>query len=180
MPESDQDWPIKIMRSDSEFLRKVGIKPCVLNDPFPKHPSPQELEGPEIPHLTEHDDQWLSSCGAAWEPEPEPGFRPLGELPGILGQVSPQNQGDRRGDSQRPDDRAAGGAHLRRLFAGSDSGFRAGVETGRRLGQDVCQQPAPKAGDMQVGLFPCARQALRPGDSHDPLPPANSGLRQCS
>ena len=49
----------------------------MLNDPFPKPPSPQELEGPEIPHLTEHDDQLLSSCGAAWEPESEPGFRPL-------------------------------------------------------------------------------------------------------
>jgi hypothetical protein len=76
MPELDQDWPVKIMRSDSEFLRKVGIKPCVLNDPFPKRPSSLESEGPEIPPLTEHDDRWLRSCGATWEPEPEPGFRP--------------------------------------------------------------------------------------------------------
>jgi hypothetical protein len=29
-----------------------------------------------MPPFTEHDEEWLGSCGAAWEPEPEPGFRP--------------------------------------------------------------------------------------------------------
>jgi len=70
------------MRNDSEFLMRMGIAPCLLDDPFPKRPSPHKPEGLEIPLRTEHDDRWLSSCGAAWEPEPEEtAKRLLVELP---------------------------------------------------------------------------------------------------
>jgi hypothetical protein len=64
------------MHNDSAFLRKVGIEPCVLDDPIPKRPSSREPEGPEIPPVTEHDEKWLSSCGVTREPEPEPRFQP--------------------------------------------------------------------------------------------------------
>jgi hypothetical protein len=76
MPKPKRERLLDVMRNDSEFLMRMGIAPCLLDDPFPKRPSPHKPEGLEIPLRTEHDDRWLSSCGAAWEPEPEPRFRP--------------------------------------------------------------------------------------------------------
>ena len=75
MPDTKDKWLLAVMRKDSGFLAMMGIEPCVLDDPFPKRPSAQKPEGPEMPPFTEHDARWLSSCGAMWEPEPEPEFR---------------------------------------------------------------------------------------------------------
>jgi hypothetical protein len=64
-----EDWLLDLLRSDSEFLRKMGIKPCLIDDPCPQ-PLPPSF--PEEPHarLTEKDAAWLKACGVAWEPEP--------------------------------------------------------------------------------------------------------------
>jgi len=77
MPETKDEWLLAVMRNDSEFLAMMGIEPCVLDDPFPRRPSRCKPDAPKIPALTRYDERWLSSCGAAWEPEPEPEFRPL-------------------------------------------------------------------------------------------------------
>jgi hypothetical protein len=70
MPEVDQDWLLEVKRSDSGFLRKVGIAPCLVEDPF-LMPLPLLLpEEPAIPRLTAKDKNWVQACGVAWEPEP--------------------------------------------------------------------------------------------------------------
>ena len=63
------DWLLFVMRSDCEFLRKMGIEPCVIDDPCP---GPLPLPYPERPRvrLTEEDALWLREWGVAWEPEP--------------------------------------------------------------------------------------------------------------
>jgi hypothetical protein len=64
-----EDWLLDVVRSDSAFLKSVGIEPCVIDDPCPE---PLPLPYPEKPRvrLTEKDAQWLRACGVAWEPEP--------------------------------------------------------------------------------------------------------------
>jgi hypothetical protein len=64
-----EDWLLDLIRRDSVFLRKMGIKPCVIDDPCPE---PLPLSFPEEPHarLTEKDATWLKGCGVAWEREP--------------------------------------------------------------------------------------------------------------
>jgi hypothetical protein len=74
-----EDWPLDLMRSDSRFLRKMGIKPCVIDDPAPE-PLPEEfIRLCDMTHvrakerrvrLTEKDTNWLKACGVAWEREP--------------------------------------------------------------------------------------------------------------
>jgi len=76
MPKPKRKWRLDKMLNDSEFLMRMGIEPCPVDDPLPKRPSPHKLHGPDMPHFTEHDEKWLSSCGATWEPEAEPGLRP--------------------------------------------------------------------------------------------------------
>jgi hypothetical protein len=69
MPELDQDWLLKVKRSDFDFLWKVGITPSLAEGPFPV---PLPLPLPEriaIPRLTAKDRKWLKACGVAWEPE---------------------------------------------------------------------------------------------------------------
>jgi hypothetical protein len=73
------DWLLDLMRSDSEFLRKMGIKPCVIDDAAPK-PLPEEfIRLCDMTHvrakerrvrLTEKDAQWLKECGVGWERDP--------------------------------------------------------------------------------------------------------------
>ena len=64
-----EDWLLDAMRSNSAFLKSVGIEPCVIGDPCPE---PLPLRFPEEPRvrLTEKDARWLRACGVAWEPEP--------------------------------------------------------------------------------------------------------------
>jgi hypothetical protein len=61
---------------DGQFLRELGIDPCLLDDPFPR-PLPPPLP-PEslIPSLTEKDACWILNLGITWEHEPELGFVP--------------------------------------------------------------------------------------------------------
>ena len=61
---------------DGQFLREMGIDPCLLDDPFPR-PLPPPLP-PEslIPSLTEKDACWILNLGVTWEHEPEPDFMP--------------------------------------------------------------------------------------------------------
>ena len=60
-----EDWLIDLMRGDSAFLRKVGIKPCRLDDP--RHgPLPRKRRC----RLTKKDAEWLKAIAVAWEPEP--------------------------------------------------------------------------------------------------------------
>ena len=63
---------------DGQFLREMGIDPCLLDDPFPR-PLPPPLP-PEslIPSLTEKDACWILNLGVTWEHEPELGFVPQG------------------------------------------------------------------------------------------------------
>ena len=70
------DWLLDLMRSDSEFLRKMGMKPCVIDDPAPK-PLPAEfIRLCDITHvrakerLTKADQKWLKAMVVAWEREP--------------------------------------------------------------------------------------------------------------
>ncbi len=63
-----EDWLLDLLRSDSEFLRKMGIRPCLIDDPCPQ-PLPPFPEEPYA-RLTEKDAAWLKACGVAWEPEP--------------------------------------------------------------------------------------------------------------
>jgi len=64
-----EDWLIDLMRGDSAFLRKVGIKPCPLDDPRPE-PLPVPLPRERRCRLTKKDTEWLKESGVAWEPEP--------------------------------------------------------------------------------------------------------------
>ena len=70
------DWLLDLMRSDSEFLRKMGIKACVIDDPAPKPPLEEVIRQCEMTHvlvkerLTKADHQWLKAMAVAWEREP--------------------------------------------------------------------------------------------------------------
>jgi hypothetical protein len=64
------------MRSDSRFLRKMGIKPCVIDDLAPE-PLPEEfIRLCDMTHvrvkerLTKADRKWLKAMAVAWEREP--------------------------------------------------------------------------------------------------------------
>jgi hypothetical protein len=76
MEHSYEPWLLDLMRSDSEFLRKVGIEPCVIDDPAPKPPLEEVIRQCEMTHvlvkelLTKADHQWLKAMGVAWEREP--------------------------------------------------------------------------------------------------------------
>jgi hypothetical protein len=81
-----EDWLLDLMRSDSQFLRRMGIKPCAINDPCPEPPPvpfardfKEFIRLCDMTHirakerrvrLTEKDDLWLKASGVAWEPEP--------------------------------------------------------------------------------------------------------------
>ena len=71
-----EPWLLDLMRSDSEFLRKMGIKACVINDPCPEPPPEEFIRHCEMTHvlvkerLTKADHQWLKAMAVAWEREP--------------------------------------------------------------------------------------------------------------
>ena len=70
---------------DSEFLRQVGILPCVLHDPFPKPMPPPTSRPIYIPSLTQFDAKFLGSLLVSWEPDPEgPDFTPPPNLESYL------------------------------------------------------------------------------------------------
>jgi hypothetical protein len=71
-----EPWLLDLMRSDSEFLRKMGIKPCLIDDPCPE-PLPEEfIRHCEMTHVlvkelfTKADRKWLKAIAVAWEREP--------------------------------------------------------------------------------------------------------------
>jgi hypothetical protein len=74
-----EPWLLDLIRSDSRFLRKMGIKPCLLDDPCPEPPPEEFIRLCEMAHvraaercvrLTEKDAQWLKLCGVAWDQKP--------------------------------------------------------------------------------------------------------------
>jgi hypothetical protein len=69
MPERGEYWLYEVKRSDCNFLRKVGIKSCLLDDP---HPSPLSPPFPDRRHFhpTDMDALWLKACGIAWSGTP--------------------------------------------------------------------------------------------------------------
>ena len=76
MAHSYEPWLLDLMRSDSEFLRKMGIKPCVIADPAPQPPLEEVIRQCDMTHvrakelLTKADHQWLKAMAVAWEREP--------------------------------------------------------------------------------------------------------------
>jgi hypothetical protein len=71
-----EEWLLELIRRDFVFLRRMRIKPCLLDDPCPE-PLPEEfIRLCKMTHarakdrLTKKDAQWLRECGVAWEPEP--------------------------------------------------------------------------------------------------------------
>ena len=56
-------------QGDCSFLKKVGIKPCVIVDPIPE-PLPVPMRKDRSPRPTEKDTEWLRDCGVAWEQKP--------------------------------------------------------------------------------------------------------------
>ena len=66
MPEPEQYRLFEFTGSDGSFLRKVGIKPCVIRCFRPQsHTVALVKEHP--PRITEKDIEWLGECGVAWE-----------------------------------------------------------------------------------------------------------------
>jgi hypothetical protein len=66
--------------SDKEFLRKIGIEPCLLNDPFPSSLPPPPPPRPVIPALSEKDACWLLNLGVMWDQDTERDFVPPSTL----------------------------------------------------------------------------------------------------
>ena len=81
-----EDWPLDLVRRDRDFLRIMGIRPCLLPDPCPKPPPASFADGFEdvirfcdMTHirtkerrvrLTKNDAEWLKAIGAAWKKQP--------------------------------------------------------------------------------------------------------------
>jgi hypothetical protein len=76
MAHSYEPWLLDLMRSDSEFLRKMGIEPCVIADPAPKPPLEEVIRQCDMTHVrvkelvTKADHQWLKAMAVTWEREP--------------------------------------------------------------------------------------------------------------
>ena len=76
MPEREQYWLFEVRRSDSAFLKSMGIEPCVIDDPAPKPPLEEVLRQCEMTHVlvkelfTKADHKWLKAMAVAWEREP--------------------------------------------------------------------------------------------------------------
>ncbi|MBZ5669549.1 MAG: hypothetical protein LAO04_07465 [Acidobacteriia bacterium] len=71
-----EPWLLDLIRRDSVFLRKMGIKPCVIDDPCPEPPPEEFIRLCEMTHvrakerLTKADHKWLKAMAVAWEREP--------------------------------------------------------------------------------------------------------------
>lgn len=76
MPEREQLWLFEVRQRDCEFLRKMGIKPYVIDDPAPKPPLEEVIRQCEMTHvlvrelLTKADHEWLKAMAVAWKREP--------------------------------------------------------------------------------------------------------------
>jgi hypothetical protein len=76
MPEREQSWLFEVKQGDREFLRKMGIKPCVIDDPAPKPPLEEVIRLCDMTHvrvkelLTNADHQWLKAMAVRWKREP--------------------------------------------------------------------------------------------------------------
>jgi len=69
VPEPEQCRLFEFNQGDVSFLRKVGIKPCVIRC---RRPRPLLPSFPAIApaRLTGKDIVWLKECGVAWEQRP--------------------------------------------------------------------------------------------------------------
>ena len=66
MPEPEQYRLFEFNRSDVNFLREVGIRPCVIRCRRPRPlPPPSPALAPA--RLTGKDAEWLRACGIGWE-----------------------------------------------------------------------------------------------------------------
>ena len=71
-----EDWLLDLIRSDSAFLKSLGIEGCVIDDPAPKPPLEEVIRQCDMTHvrakerLTKADHQWLKAMAVAWEREP--------------------------------------------------------------------------------------------------------------
>jgi len=66
VPEQEQHRLFEFKRSDLDFLRNAGIKPCVIRCFRPRPPA-VALVKERPPGITGTDLQWLKECGVAWE-----------------------------------------------------------------------------------------------------------------
>jgi len=69
VPEPGQCRLFEFNQGDGSFLRKVGIKPCVIRCRRPR-PLPLRAPGRAPARPTQKDIEWLRECGVAWEPRP--------------------------------------------------------------------------------------------------------------
>jgi hypothetical protein len=69
VPEPGQHPLFEFNRSDRDFLREAGIKPCVIRCLGPRPPA-VALAKEHPPRITENDIEWLRECGVAWERKP--------------------------------------------------------------------------------------------------------------
>jgi hypothetical protein len=69
VPEPEQCRLFEFNQGDASFLRKVGIRPCVIRY---RRPRPLLPSFPVIApaRLTGKDIEWLRECGVAWEQKP--------------------------------------------------------------------------------------------------------------
>ena len=67
MPEPEQLGLFEFNRSDRDFLKKAGIKACVIRCFRPRPPA---LMKEHPPGITGKDIEWLRECGVAWERKP--------------------------------------------------------------------------------------------------------------
>jgi len=74
-----EPWLLDLIRSDSRFLKEMGIKPSLIEDPCPEPPPEEFIRLCDMTHvraaerrvrLTEKDTEWLKALAVAWEPEP--------------------------------------------------------------------------------------------------------------
>ncbi len=66
----EEQFDGSFLRSDSEFLRSMGIETDVFDDPCPEVFPQRYSTAPHV-RLTKKDAEWLKQCGVAWEREPE-------------------------------------------------------------------------------------------------------------
>jgi len=69
MPDRELFWLYEVRQGDREFLRQAGVKPCLIDDPYPRSLR-QPLHGEPHVRLTKQDANLLKACGVRWEPEP--------------------------------------------------------------------------------------------------------------
>ncbi len=73
-----EPWLLELIRSDSAFLKSLGIEGCVIDDPCPEPLLEEVIRLCEMTHvlakgrLTKADHEWLKAMAVAWEREREP------------------------------------------------------------------------------------------------------------